>query len=456
MPAGSSPEAGFAGLWRFISVKPAPWAGKRAVTKTDAPLLEQAVEFAEGEVKGPARMACHGAKYSSGSTGLNEAFNGRIATDASGALGKSINLPSPPFTTFRLICGEKIRDFYFDDTSNLLMADDDIIYTLARPTGDPSQTKPGFSGPSFDCVKATATRGQLICADAGLSSVDRTLNKAYGALKKSLPAASFATFQSAQRGWLAYATKICGVDETDAEKNRVVECLNQQLSERADLLAGVKDARAGALTIEPRMKSRFRAEQRTEDSDILPLMSGGAPAEAFNAFIARKLKPDAWRSDDKERFALGDAVGEMLLHARRSFIVVRFDARIVSLQVSTDDYTGGMREARDTYALTYDLANRRAVTLEDVFGKNGDWRKFVANACKKQLHEQFSERGSPDPSDAEIRAAIVKDGSWLWNDDKATVIFNFFSIGGLPGGKFDVELPLKSLAPFMKAGAPVP
>jgi len=53
---------------------------------------------------------------------------------------------------------------------------------------------------------------------------------------------------------------------------------------------------------------------------------------------------------------------------------------------------------------------------------------------------------------AELRLILDR----LWNADKTTLIFNFSSIGGPPGGKFDVELPLKSLAPFMKAGAPVP
>jgi len=74
MPAGASPEAGLAGVWRVIDAKPAPWSRQRRLTKRDAPLLAYAIEFAANEVKGPAPLACPGATYSSGVTYRDEAF----------------------------------------------------------------------------------------------------------------------------------------------------------------------------------------------------------------------------------------------------------------------------------------------------------------------------------------------------------------------------------------------
>jgi hypothetical protein len=56
MPAGPSPEAGFAGVWRIVRAKSAPWTKPRQLTRKDAPLLEYAVEFAANEVKGPAPL----------------------------------------------------------------------------------------------------------------------------------------------------------------------------------------------------------------------------------------------------------------------------------------------------------------------------------------------------------------------------------------------------------------
>ena len=54
MPAGPSPESGLKGVWRVIRAKPAPWVKPHKLTKAETPLLEYAVEFKDGEVKGPA------------------------------------------------------------------------------------------------------------------------------------------------------------------------------------------------------------------------------------------------------------------------------------------------------------------------------------------------------------------------------------------------------------------
>jgi len=43
----------------------------------------------------------------------------------------------------------------------------------------------------------------------------------------------------------------------------------------------------------------------------------------------------------------------------------------------------------------------------------------------------------------------------LWGKDKGTVVFFVDLIGGLPGGEFDVDIPLSTLSPFMVDGAAV-
>ena len=54
MPSGPSPDSGMAGLWRIVGARQAPWAKPKKLTRVDAPLLEYAVEFGDGAVKGPA------------------------------------------------------------------------------------------------------------------------------------------------------------------------------------------------------------------------------------------------------------------------------------------------------------------------------------------------------------------------------------------------------------------
>ncbi len=75
--------------------------------------------------------------------------------------------------------------------------------------------------------------------------------------------------------------------------------------------------------------------------------------------------------------------------------------------------------------------------------------------CKKDLHEQFSDRQAPDLDEPEIASTVTASAGWLWGADKATVVFTVDTISGLPGGEFDVDIPIDALKPYMKPGAPV-
>ena len=135
--------------------------------------------------------------------------------------------------------------------------------------------------------------------------------------------------------------------------------------------------------------------------------------------------------------------------------VTRFDARIVSFKIATDDYAGGNQDARRQIGVTWDMAKQRPVTLDDVFVKGSRWKAAALAYCKKDLHKQFAEREAPDLSDEEIAVTVNSSAAWLWGADKATVVFSVDLIGGMPGGEFDVEIPLSKLSPFMVDGAAV-
>ncbi len=203
------------------------------------------------------------------------------------------------------------------------------------------------------------------------------------------------------------------------------------------------------------MRFRARANQRFAESDVYPWITGGRGAAAFNAFIFKTLMLGRWRMDDKELFPSDGDFGAMRRSARRVYTAVRLDNRIVSFQVSTDDFTGGNHNLLAQRSFTWDLAKRRLVTLDDIFVPGGEWKAFVAVRCKGELHRQFSEREAPDPDDAEIAETLVEDRNWVWGTDQATVIFIFGTISGLTGGEFDVDIPLATLEPYMKRNAPV-
>ncbi|MGO9326571.1 MAG: lysozyme inhibitor LprI family protein [Steroidobacteraceae bacterium] len=460
MLPGSEPDVGFAGVWRVIGARPAPWAKQRRLTGQAAPLLEFAVEFTSGEVNGPAPLTCKSAKYSSGVTYLHEAFGGALGGDKDQKLVNQLHLSGFQFSTHRVICGNDVRDFYTDDNADLVTVQGDIVYTLERPTGmDPGQYKVGYSGPSFDCTAAKTTGERLVCIDAALSKLDKKLGESYNALKRNSSPKSFATFASAQRAWLAYVIDSCGTNvpmpETLGDRNVITDCLHTEYDDRANLFDGLTADKAGTLVLEPRMRFRANAKAHIQESDIYPWMSGGGPlSAAFNTFVFKTLMLGRWRTDEKDLFR-PDVVGQVRLVARRVYTAVRFDGRIVSFQVSTDDYTGGNHDALEQRSFTWDLAKARLVKLGDVFAASGDWKTFVAGLCKAELHRQFSEREAPDLGEAEITDTLAESRNWLWGIDKATVVFLIGTISGLTGGEFDVDIPLDALKPYMKPDAPV-
>jgi uncharacterized protein len=455
MPPGPSPESSFAGVWRVIDARAAPWT--KAGTLPRAPLLEYAIEFSDRQVKGIDALACKDARYSSGVTYLNEAFGGALAHDGNGTMAKALGLTNPSITTLRVICGGVTRDLYLDDSGDMRLAVHDIVYTLERPTGmDPEQYKPGYSGPSFDCLRATRTMDRLICIDASLSKADSALGAAYARLKHSLSPQSFASVADAQKTWLAYLAKSCGANgalpAAGGERNNVADCVQEAFQRQTGLLSGLKSAKSGNLAIEPRARFRARLSPDAAETDFYPELSGGAQAGAFNAFVARTLRTDRWRTNDRNAFPVD--VGEMKLFATRSYDVVRFDARIVSLQISTDDFAGGNHDALGQQSLTWDLAKGRPVSLADIFAPGSKWKDAVVSICRRDLQEQLSDRGG-NADDADIPETVADGHTWAWTRNGATITFLIDTIGGMPGGAFGVDIPMKTLAPFLRPDAPV-
>ena len=458
MKPGPTPEAGFAGTWRVIAVTPAPWEHV-ARAKGDKSLLEYAVRFSDGESKGPPALACEHAKYASGVTAPDDLFDGKLKSAGAGAATK-LDLTDASITTYRVVCDDKTRVYYIDANANLKTYEAGVVYTLERPTGmEPARFEPGFSGPSFDCAKAKSAGEQTICRDAALSEADRKLDAAYRRLKSTMTAASFATVQKSERDWLAYVARSCRADgpmpDDTGDRNTLQSCLEDNYVDRAERLDAAKVAKAGALALEPRMRTFTRARPDTEESDLYPWMTGGREADPFNAYVAKALKLDQRRMDDKDLFPFGDAVADMKLSAHRTYSVQRFDARIASLQIRTFDYTGGAHEVIGESSLNWDLKRGRAFALRDVFDDAKPWRKFATDFCLHDLREQSAGEAALDPDRSAVESVVGDEANWLWGADAATVHFTVYTVASFAGGEFDVEIPYAELKAYLRTDAPV-
>jgi hypothetical protein len=226
------------------------------------------------------------------------------------------------------------------------------------------------------------------------------------------------------------------------DRNKLQECLTDNYQDRADRLGNLEVLKSGAIILESRMRLFSRlSNPQTEDSDIYPWMTGGPEAAPFNIWIAKRLKLDKRRMDDKNLFPFGHDVDDMKLYARRTYDVVRFDNIIVSLQVSTFDYTGGAHEAKP-------------FGPGDIFAKTKNWQKFVTDYCMRDLHSQFAGQQAPDPDRSAVED-VVRSDAWLFAKDHATVHFGVYTVASFAGGEYDVDIPYTDLKPYLRSDAPV-
>jgi hypothetical protein len=161
---------------------------------------------------------------------------------------------------------------------------------------------------------------------------------------------------------------------------------------------------------------------------------------------------DKRRMDDKDLFPFGHDVDDLKLSARRTYSVTRFDAHVVSFQVSTFDYTGGAHEAIGEDEFNWDVVHARPFGPQDVFSEG--WMEFSTAYCLKDLKAQFAEQQSDGPDKAAVEA-VVRSGAWLFGKDHATVHFTVYSVASFAGGEYDVDIPYTVLKPCLRSDVPV-
>src|SRR6202166_4742485 len=204
------PSSNFAGAWWIIGAAPAPWTEPRALSGWDALLLEAAIRFDNGEVEGPPALACKGARYHDTISSPQDVFGGRLAKGKEYRIAEAMRLELPEIGVIRVSCGNRRFEYYSNHDGDLVIAVGKVVYTLTHL--DESDTRllvPGYNGPSFDCATAANAGEKLICTNLRLSKADREMGAAFARLNRDETTASFATLQPAQRGWLAYLTRLC-------------------------------------------------------------------------------------------------------------------------------------------------------------------------------------------------------------------------------------------------------
>jgi hypothetical protein len=451
-----SPDADFFGFWRVIGAQMAPWVPSRPLRPGEAPLIGWMVEFADDALKGPAPLGCTPARYRGGQTALSDLFNRRLDRDNYIDQGSQLGFMVGAETE-KVGCGQTQIEYYLTHGGDLLTASGDVIYRLRKPKGDPRDFKAGDSAPGFDCVTADNAARKIICLDLKLSALDRKMMEGYRRLEAGETPASFATVRAAQDAWFSSIVQRCdAVGDLPAHADDVAQirdCLADLYPERADLLDGGTIARAAALVLEPRMRFVLRTKPLFTNTDCYPWMVGGAAADAFNASATATLEADARRIDEHGLFVPANFPVNLALSARRTYAIVRFDTRVVSLQVRTEDYTGGSHEQVNEFSINWDVAKRKPISFADLFVLNKDGLQFAINFATKDLVRQFG--GETPPRQDDVAQVVSDPRDWLFSEDAAIVHFPVYSIANYSQGAFDVTIPFAGLKDYLVPDAAV-
>ena len=130
-PAGDS---AIVGDWRIVRSVVAPWVRQAKIVNARRDWIGRTVTFGPRRVTGPGALRCRRATYTATSVPAEGLFQGSLpapATDAAANLG----IVRMPVRGTRLACDGGVFELHRVDDTTLLVALDDVIYTLDRSAG---------------------------------------------------------------------------------------------------------------------------------------------------------------------------------------------------------------------------------------------------------------------------------------------------------------------------------
>ena len=122
------------GRWRIVHSTVAPWVLQAKVVDPRRDLIGRTVTFGPHRVVGPGIIDCANATYTPTSVSAEGLFQGSLLAPASDAAAR-LGLVTMPVRGTSLSCDAGVFELHRADPTTLLLALDNVIYTLDRSAG---------------------------------------------------------------------------------------------------------------------------------------------------------------------------------------------------------------------------------------------------------------------------------------------------------------------------------
>lgn len=159
---------------------------------------------------------------------------------------------------------------------------------------------------------------------------------------------------------------------------------------------------------------------------------------------------------DNYSYAVENGVTDMPLEfsSSRTGRVERIDSRVLSMVYTTYTFTGGVHGSYFDTGYSFDTESGEYVTLDMLSGSADELKAFLADYMMglytADKDGYYSARVFADMvTDGDVNAAIaalVRDGSWYFNEDGMVIYSTIYELGPYAAGIVDFVIPYSDLA----------
>lgn len=163
--AARADAPGLEGEWRIAAATPAPWSQAPAVL--DRAAIGRRVRVGGGSIAGGDWISCGGARLEATAFPADALFQGNLPAPAATA-ARDLGFAMLPAPGVSLGCDSGLYEFHFADAESVLVALDNVIWTLSRAPG--ALAEPGTPEAAVEALLEAHFGGEM-AFDAGSLAV---------------------------------------------------------------------------------------------------------------------------------------------------------------------------------------------------------------------------------------------------------------------------------------------